>query len=160
MGGDVAHVQVLRLVGEIGVEVGVHAEGGGEREHDADVLEAVAVVVRATADQVGAHGEGPAQEALGAGRLDDAFLREGADLQIQRRCVLVAQRQDGLHPGQPHDGIHLDVRAHRRRPGPHGEVEHAAGPRPDIVHGERLLGLGAQLQRLRQRARRSPRRGR
>ena len=54
-------------------------------------------------------------------------------------------------PANPTMGVHLDVRAHRRRPGAHGEVEHAAGARPDVVHGERLLGLGAQLQRLRQR---------
>ena len=46
-------------------------------------------------------------------------------------------------PAQPDDGIDLDVGAHRGRARAHREVEHAAGAAADVVHGERLLGLGA-----------------
>jgi hypothetical protein len=90
MGGDLAHVQVTRLVGEVDVEVDVHAEGGGQREHDPDVLETVAVVVRAAAHEIGAHRQSPAQQAFGARDLDDALLRERTELQVERRSVFLA----------------------------------------------------------------------
>src|SRR5205823_1356798 len=79
LGRDLAHEQVIRIVEEVHVEVGVHAEGGGQSEYDADMLDAVAVVVRAAADEVGAQRERAAQQPLGARRLHEPFLREGAE---------------------------------------------------------------------------------
>lgn len=67
LGHDVPDVQVLGLVGEVDVEVGVDAEGDGQPEDDAHVLGAVRVVVGTAADEVGAHRERAPQQPLRAG---------------------------------------------------------------------------------------------
>ncbi len=82
---DVAHVQMRRLVEEIDVEVGVHAELRGQPEDDVDLGVGVGVVVGAPAHQIGALLQRLRQQRLGPRRLQDALLGEGAELQIQRR---------------------------------------------------------------------------
>ena len=141
---DLADVQVLGLVEEVHVKVGVHVEGFGQPEDDRDVLGRVGVVVGAAADEVAAHLQSLAQEPLGAGRLEDAFLGEGAELQLEGRPVLGPQRQHRLHAHESDDGIDLDVGPHGGRPGCHRQIEHAARALADVVHREAPLGLADQ----------------
>ena len=126
--GDVPHVEVLGLVGEVHVEVGNDAELRREPEHDVDLGARVAVVVRAAADEVGALAQRAREQGLRAGHLQDALLGEGAELQIDRRAVLVPKRHERLERLELDDGIDLDVAAHRRRAVAHRHVQHRAAP--------------------------------
>src|SRR5262249_61265570 len=97
LANDLADVQMLRLVTEIDVKIYVHPKLGGEREDDRDVPARVGVVVRAAADELGAHAERPPQQRLGSRRLQDSLLSEGAELQIDGRGVLTLEREHRLH---------------------------------------------------------------
>src|SRR5206468_6470519 len=136
---DLAHVQVLGLVAEIDVEVGVDPELGGQCEDDLDVAARVGVVVRAAADEVGAHLEGAAEQGLGRRRLEDALLGEGAELEVDGGRVLALEREHRPHAHEADDGVDLDVRAHRGRAGGDGQVEHAPGAAGDVGGGEGAL---------------------
>ena len=146
---DLPDVQVLGLVEEVHVEVGVDVEGARQREHDFDVLLRVGVVVGAAAHEVGAGArveESPSPAPGG--------MPSWAKAQICRSIAGAYSAQRSTGPIQPEDGIDLDVRAHGRRPRRDRHVEHLPGAGADVVHGEAALGLAGQSDRFFQRARR------
>lgn len=59
---DVAHVQMVRLVEEVGVKVCVDPELAREPEHDVDVRARIAVVVGTAADEIGSRAERSGQQ--------------------------------------------------------------------------------------------------
>ena len=150
--GDVEHVHVLGLVEEVDVEVHVDVELPREAKHDVDLGVGVRVVVGAAADQIGAVREGLLEQRLGSGRLEYAFLREGAELEVDGPRVLPLELGESLQALQSHDGIDLHVAAHGGGAGAHGLVQRAPRARADVVHGETPLGLGSYAECLRHRA--------
>ena len=102
--------------------------------------------------RVGALGQGAGEERLRARRLEDAFLGERAELEVERRLVLALEGQDGLERLEADDGVDLDVAAHGGRAVRDGHVEHAARARPDVLDGEAALGVARHADRLVQRA--------
>ena len=145
-------MEVLRLVKEVGVEVGVHAKFNREIEHDVDVPVRVGVVVRHAAHQIGAGPQRLTQEGLGTGGLQNPLLGKGAELQVDRRGVLALQRGEGLEAHQPNDRIDLRVAPHRGGALAHRHIQHAASPRLDVLAGEPALGLAGHAEGLGQRA--------
>jgi len=125
--GDLADQQAAGLVEEVEVEVHVAVELSGEVEDETEVRAAVGVVVGHAADRRAAHRQGLAHQRFGPGRLEDPFLGEDADLQIDRPRVLALEREDRLHASKPDDGIDLDAGAHR------GRVPSAMWPAPTIA---------------------------
>ena len=90
--GDIPHVEVLGLVGEVDVEVSVGRRTPRARGNTMSTCATrVGVVVRAAADEVGALAQRAREQRFRAGHLQDALLGEGAELQLDRRAVLVAE---------------------------------------------------------------------
>ena len=83
--------------------------------------------------------------------MDDALLGEGADLQIDGRRILLAQRQHRLHAHEADDGIDLHVGAQSRGARRHRHLQRSTGAGADVVDGEAALGLARQADGLFQR---------
>ena len=108
---------------EMQVEVGV--ELAGQREQPVDLAVRVAVGVGRAADDGGAAAQGRHHQLLGAGIVEQPFLREDAELEVDRPAILGDQRQHALQPAQADARVDLDVGAH-----PGGAVQDAALQRP------------------------------
>ena len=88
------------------------------------------------------------QQLLGARVVEQAFLREHADLDVERPLVGGRQSPDGVKALQADAWIDLDVRAHQLRAANDRLLERANGAGCDVVFRERPLdprGLGDGL---------------
>ena len=102
-------------------------------EDACDVLVRLGVGVGAAADQVGALLARSRQQLLGAGIVGEAFLREDADLQIERPGVVALQAAQHVETLEPDARIDLDVGAHELRAGEDRLLQGAAGAGVDVV---------------------------
>jgi len=138
--GHVENVEAVGLVEEVDVEVHVHVELPREPEDDVDVGMGIGVVVGTASDEVRARLESASEERFRARGLENPLLGEGTELEVDGGRILALERTQSLQPLELHDGIDFHVAPHGGGPGLGGGVQHATGPRPDVVHGEVALG--------------------
>ena len=144
---DVVDVQLVVVGAEVEVHVDVHVELARHLEHPVNLPLRVGVRVGGGTD----HPAPPLQtlhhELVGAGVVEQPFLREHADLEIDGPPVLVDERQDPLQAPQSDDRVHLEVGTHVG-----GAVAQALLEGPDrtfaaVLGGELLLDLRDLLDR-------------
>src|SRR5262249_4242314 len=123
-----------------------------EAEDGIDMGVRVGVVVGTAADEIGAPREGTAEERFRARRLENSLLSEGAELEVERRRVLLLEGQERLEPLELDDGIHLDVATHDRGAVQDGEIEHPSRARADVLDGEAALRESGDPDRLGERS--------
>ena len=75
----------------------------------------IGVGIGSGADDLAAALERLHHQLIGAGIVEQPFLREDADLDVDRPLVLVDQRQHPFQAAQADAGIDLELRAHVRR---------------------------------------------
>ena len=92
--------------------------------------------VRAAADQVGAFAAGLDQQLLGAGVVEQAFLREHADLEVDGPGEIARELADGAEPFQADARVHLDMGAHVHGAAGDSPLQRATGPLDDVFLGE------------------------
>ena len=117
-------------------------------EHAVDLAVRIAVGIGRGADHRAAALERRDHQLVGAGIVEQALLREDADLDVDRPLVFVDQRQHAFEPAQADAGIDLELRAHVRRAVQDRLLERAHGAGVDILRRERLLRLGHLADRL------------
>ena len=71
-----------------------------------------AVDIRRATDGAAAALERLDHQFVGAGIVEQTFLREHADLQVDRPGIFLDQRQHAFEPAQADAGIDLEMRAH------------------------------------------------
>ena len=123
--GDAAAPAVL--LGQVADQAGVEMRGGGsavdmhvdvgvvfpgQLEDPADLPGRVAVVARRGADDAGAVAQRRDHQRVGAGIVQQPFLRHHADLDVDGPSVGLDQRLDALEAAQPDQRVHLDMGAH------------------------------------------------
>ncbi len=131
-----------------------HVEALRELEDEVDVAPGVVparLVVRAAADDRGAHPQRLLHELERARRLDDPLLRERDGLEVEQVAVLLAQHEGGLDAEQPLDRVDVGVRADGHRPVGDRHVEDGAGALEDVVAVLLGLELAGEADRLGQR---------
>ena len=109
---DQIDVQVVRRVADVEMHVDVDVELAGDLEDTPDLAVLVLVVARRATDQLGAALEALDHQFLGAGIAGEAFLREHADLDVDRPFVVVDQRLNAVEAAHADAGIDLKLRAH------------------------------------------------
>jgi hypothetical protein len=98
-----------------------------------------------TATQDGqAHLQSFTQQPLGRIVVKYPLLGKGDQLQIEHAGKFSLQALQRFHAAQAHEGIDLDVRAHRRATMTDGTQHDATGPLVDILDAECSLELGYQ----------------
>ena len=113
-----------------------------------ELLVRIGVGVGTAADQVGAVAKGCDQQFLGAGIVGQAFLREGADDEVQRPGIIALQRLDRLETAQADARIDFDMRAHPRGAVDHRALDHPLAALVDVLDGEFALHRGDRLDGL------------
>ena len=91
------------------------------------------------------------QQLLGAGIVGQAFLREHADLEVERPGVIALERAYGVKAVEPDARIDLDMGAHARRALDDGFLQRALRARMDVGLGEGALGRGHRFDRFLER---------
>jgi hypothetical protein len=108
----------------------------------------VAVVAGRGADDARAVAQAGKQQLVRAGIVGEPFLREDAELDVDRPAVLVDERLDPRPAAQADAGIHLDMCAHARHALRDRHVERAAGAGRDVLDGELALHRRSALHRI------------
>ena len=85
---------------------------------------------------------------VGAGIVEQALLREDADLEVDRPLVLLDQRPHAFQPAQADAGIDLELRAHVRRAVEDRPLQRDLGAGVDVLGREQLLLPGHLADRL------------
>ncbi len=80
---------------------------------------------------------------VGAGIVEEAFLREHADLQVDRPGIFLDQRQHAFEAAQPDARIDFKMRAHMRRALQDRLFQRARGAGMDVLGREAGLGFGS-----------------
>src|SRR3954468_10985919 len=97
------------------MKVDVEIETARDREDARSLGRRIGVGVGAAADDVGPLLAGRDQQLLGAGIVGQAFLREYADLKVERPGVIALEGAYGVKAVEPHARVGLDMGAHARR---------------------------------------------
>src|SRR5579864_6007393 len=117
--GEVANevnVHGVRSVTDIEMHVDVDVELARKRKDALDLTGMVRIIAGGAADNLSAAFEPLHQQFFGPSVVGQAFLREHADLDLDRPFVVVDQRHYGIEPTHPDPGIKLDLRSHACRP--------------------------------------------
>src|ERR1044072_3674574 len=134
------------------MKIDIEIEAARNIEGACDLPVRIAVGIGTAADQVGTGFARRDEQLFGAGIVEQALLREDADLQIDRPRIVALEATDGLETRQPDARVDLDMRAHARRALYDRLFERAAPARVNIALGEAALGGGDLRDRLLQRA--------
>lgn len=127
-----------------------HAELAGEPEYEVHVpltRGQIDFVVGATADDVGPPAQRLPEHLQCAGRIQDPFLGEGHDLEVDQSAVLLAELQEHLDSEEADDRVDVGVRTDRRRAVADRLIEHPPDPGADGVPGEAPLELPGDRDR-------------
>ena len=100
------------------------------------------VGIGTTADQIGAVPAGLDQKLVGAGIVEQPFLREDANFEIDRPGIIVFQLLDRIEAAQSDARIDLHMRAHARRALQDRLFERPLRTRINVLFGESALGRG------------------
>ena len=145
---DVIDVQRVGGLAEVEMHVDVDVIGAREGEHAVDLAVRIAVGIGRRAD----HPRAPLQrlhhEVVGARIVEQPFLREDADLDVDRPAIVVDQWQNAVEAAQADSGIDLQMGAQVGCALPDAHVEHAACPAGHVLFGEGALDRGDPLDRL------------
>ena len=124
---------------EVQVKIQIDVVPHGHREQDVDLRQRVAVGIGAAAQKVGPLRQRLFQKRLGAGIVGQAFLGKGADLQVQRKCIVVLQGQHCLQAAQSGARVDLDMGAHVHGALPDRGLDHLCAAAANIVDGKVAL---------------------
>ena len=133
------------------MKVDVEIEAARDIEDARGLRGRIGVGIGAAADDVGALLAGLDQQLLGAGIVGQAFLREHADLQVERPCVVALERPQSVKPVEADPRIRLDMGAHARRALDDGFLKGALRARVNVGLGEGPLGCGHRFDRFLER---------
>ncbi len=139
---DFVGVETGGVEREVEVEVDVEVEPAGEVEDAGDLGVGVAVDIGGAADEVAAGFEGGGEHVLAAGIVEEAFLGEGAEFEVDGPGVVALEALQGADAGQADAGVDLDMGADAGGALQDGALEGAAGAGVDVVLGEVALGGG------------------
>ena len=131
-----------RIEIEVEMQVDIDVEFLGEVEQSFDLRIRIGVHIGAAADQIGAVAQRGDQQFLGAGIVGQAFLRKGADREIERPGIIALQRLDRLKAAQADARVDLDMGAHARGAVHDRALDHAGAAGIDVLDGEIALHRG------------------
>ena len=107
-----------------------------------DLARRIRVDIRRAADHPAAALKPLDQEFVGAGIVEQAFLREHAELQVDRPGVFLDERQHAFEPAQADARIDLDMGAHMGGALQDRLLQRAHRAGVNVFRRERGLGLG------------------
>ena len=148
--GQLTHQVDVHRVGRIAdveVDIEIDVEFAREREDAPDLPRLVSVVTRRAAEHPCAAPQAFDQQFIRAGKADQPFLREHADLDLDRPLVVCDQRLDGFEAAHADGRINLDLRAHPRRAMQDALLEGRGGPRTHILDRHERLQRRYALHR-------------
>ena len=112
-------------------------------EDAVDLARRIAVDIGRAADHAAAALEPLDQKFVGAGIVEQAFLRKHAKLQVDRPGIFLDQRQHAFEPAQADARIDLDMGAHVRGALQDRLLQRAHGAGVHVFRRESGLGLGS-----------------
>src|SRR3954464_14902863 len=133
------------------MKVDVEIEAAPDGEDGRSLRRRIGVGVGAAADDVGPLLAGLDQQFLGAGIVGQAFLREYADLEVERPGVIALEGAYGVKALESYARVGLDMGAHARRTLDDGFLQGALRARVDVGLGEGALGRGHRFDRFLER---------
>ena len=147
------HLQGLRVrvVGLVHVHVDVGVVVAGDLEGEGDMPGAVPPVLlveRHPAHQVGTGLHRPPHQVVGALVLEDAFLREGDDLDVRDVAGAPARLEHAFERAQTADAVHVHMGAQARHAVGDGGADRPRRTRGDLVHPIGPLALPDDFDRL------------
>ena len=134
------------------MKVDIAVELPRDREDARDLTVRIAVGIGAAADQICALFARRDQQLLGAGIIEQTFLRKHADFDVDRPGVVAPEPPHGLKSVEADARIDLDMRAHARGALQDRFFQRAAGAQIDVVLAEGALGRRHLGNRLRKRS--------
>ena len=137
---DFVQMHPGRIEIEIEMEVDIEIEFVGDRKNAGNLIAGLGVGIGTAADQIGTVPAGLDQELVGTGIVEQAFLREDANFEIDRPGIIVFQLLDRIETAQPDARIDLHMRAHARRTLQDRFFERALRARIDVFFGKVALG--------------------
>ena len=140
LAADILGLHPLGALAEIEMHVDVDVVGDGDLEDAVDLAARVAVDVGRGTQHAGAAAQALEQQRLGAGVVQQALLREDADLDVDRPGVVARERRDAVEAAHADDRIDLDMGAHAHGAVADAALERAPATRIDVGLGEAVLG--------------------
>ena len=134
---DVVHRHALGIGVEVEVEIDIDVEFPRHLEHPFDLAPRIAVGVGTPADHMGASLQRLDHQFVGTRIVQQAFLREHANFQIDGPGVFVNQRQHRFDALDADDRVDLEMRSDAGRALQDAFLEGPYGPAPNVRHGER-----------------------
>ena len=139
---DVFEVHAVGGRTEIEMQVDVDVVLARQFEDAVDLAGRTAVDIRRAADGAAAAIERLDHQLVGAGIVEQTFLREHADLQVDRPGIFLDERHHAFEPAQADAGIDFEMRAHMGGALQDRLFERAPRAGMDILRRETALGLG------------------
>ena len=145
---DEGHVEFVRPVADIEMEVDIGVVLMRQLEDAADLALMVGIVARRAADRLGAAFQPFDQQFLDAGVIGQPVLRKDADLDVDRPSVIADQRLDAVKAAHADRRVDLDLGAHAGRAVDDAVFEGLRRPPSGVFDGQILFDLGNPLHRV------------
>ena len=145
---DMFKVHIVSGRTEIQMHVDVDVELAGHLEDAINLPRRITIGVRRAAYHAAAAFERLHHQLVRARIVEQALLREDADIKVDRPGIFLDQWHHTFEAAQPDAGIHFQVRAHMRRALKDRLFQRALRARIYIFRRERQLGLGSLRDRL------------
>ena len=129
------------------MHVDIDVELARDREDAVDLPVRARIRVGRGADHAAAVAQRLDHQLVGAGIVQQPFLRKDADLDVDRPSVFFDQLAYAFEPAQSDAGIDLELRAHMRRAVEDAFLQRLLRARVDVFRGEALLGTRDLLDR-------------
>ena len=139
---DMIEVHAVGGRAEIEMHVDVDVVFARQLEDAVDLARRIGVDIGRAADHAAAAIERFDHQLVGAGIVEQPFLRKDADLKVDRPGIFLDQRQHALEAAQADAGIDFQMRAHMGRALQDRLLQRARRAGVDVLGREAGLGLG------------------
>src|SRR5579883_3048742 len=137
---DIFYVHALGGVAQIEMHVDIDVVFARDREDPVDLPARIAVDIGNGAECAGTSTQSLDQQLLRTGIVEETLLRKGANLDVDRPCIISGELQDGVETTETDARIDLDVSPHQHRAIENAFFQRALCSCVDILFGEGALG--------------------